>query len=473
LNTFIPDDFLLENKMSRTLFHGTAKRLPVIDYHNHLDPVHLAENHRFEDLAQLWVIPDQYKHRAMRISGIPEAEITGNVPGKKKFHNWAATLPKTLGNPLFHWSAMELKAVFGVEELLNPENAERIYHHCNERLQSEDLRSISLLKLWNVEHLCTSDDLLDDLQPHMAASAQHGIRVQPSLRGDSIVEVDRPAYSDWLARLSRQTQVDIEDLETYEVAVRQKLAAFQAADCQFADHALDAGFQFQLPERSVAEQLFRQCLRGQPLDKSGLRQLKSFLLHFLGREYAARSWTLQLHIGAQRATSSRLRSLAGRAGGYAAIGQATDISSLVALLDSLEKKQALPRMILYNLNPVDNQALASLTGSFTEDGVAGKVQFGPAWWYNDHFAGIRAQLISLANYGLLHHAIGMTTDSRSILSFSRHEYYRRVLCNLVGEWVEKGHLPADEALLEQLIRAVCYGNIKNWITEKSTVDVNQ
>lgn len=459
--------------MARILFHDTAKSLPVIDYHNHLDPFQLANDHQFENLAQLWVIPDQYKHRAMRMSGVPESEITGKAPDVQKYGHWAGTLPKTLGNPLFHWSAMELKKVFGIGELLHPDNADRIYQHCNEIIRAEKLSAIRLLKVWGVEGLCTSDDLLGDLTPHMAATAQQDICVWPSLRGDSMVEVNRNSFPEWLGRLSQTVDQKIQNLDEYCSAIRVRLDGFQEAGCRFSDHAVNAGFQFRLPDRALAEHLFQQRLQGASLNTSELYQLQSFLLTFLGGEYAARNWTLQLHIGAQRDTSSRLRKLAGRSGGYAAIGNTTDIVSLVGFLDALESTTGLPRVILYNLNPTDNEALASLTGSFTEDGMPGKVQFGPAWWYNDHLEGIRRQLLTLANYGLLYHAVGMTTDSRSILSFSRHEYYRRVLCNLVGEWAEKGQVPADEALLQELIRAVCYGNIKNWITEKSTVDVSK
>lgn len=473
LKAFIHDHFLLQNQVAERLYHETAKALPVIDYHNHLPPDLLASDHRFENIAQLWIIPDQYKHRAMRLNGIPEEGITGSASDKQKFLNWAQTFPKTAGNPLFHWSSLELKRFFDIDELLHEGNAEDIWNRCNAALQTAGFSCIGLLKRAQVELLCTSDDLLADLAPHITATQQHGIRVLPSLRGDSIVEMERKGYRDWLAMLSEQTGQAIDSLASYKAAIRQKLDAFQHAGCLFADHALDPGFSFEMPDSATAEALFQQQLSGHLLTPRERILLQSALLVFLGKEYAARNWALQLHVGAQRQTSARLLHLVGGAGGFASIGKAADIGAIARLFDTLEQASLLSKVVLYTLNPVDNEAFGSLTGSFTEDGVPGKVQFGPAWWYNDHYEGLRRQLTTMANYGLLHHFIGMTTDSRSFLSCSRHEYFRRVLCNLIGEWVEQGHLPADEDLLQSLVRAVCYGNIKKWITHNQTIHVTE
>ncbi len=470
---FIHDDFLLQNPFARQLYHETAKGLPVIDYHNHINPAYLADDHRFENIAQLWIIPDQYKHRAMRLDGIPEQGITGDASDRQKFLNWAKTFPKTAGTPLFHWSSMELSRIFGIEELLNEGNAGEIWDTCNGLLQSDGFSSIDLLKKFQVELLCTSDDLIADLQPHITATHLHGIRVLPSLRGDSIVETERSGFPAWMAELSHQSGIAIDGLASYQAAIRSKLDAFQAAGCQFADHALDPGFTFEIQDPATVAGIFQKQLSGKALTPQERIVLQSDLLVFLGKEYASRTMALQLHVGAQRQTSARLLRLVGGAGGFASIGKAADIASIARLLDTLERDSLLPKVILYTLNPADNEAFASLTGSFTEDGVAGKVQFGPAWWYNDHYEGLRKQLITMASYGLLHHFIGMTTDSRSFLSFSRHEYFRRVFCNLIGEWVEQGHLPADEALLQSLVTAVCYGNIKNWTSHTTTIHVTE
>ena len=473
MKSFIHDNFLLQHKLSETLYHEIAKDLPIIDYHNHLDPVSLANDSTFPNMTRLWIDPDPYKHRAMRINGIPEKGITGAATDQEKFFNWAHTFPQTLGNPLFHWSCLELERVFDIDELLNKENAGYIWKSCNDQLTGVDFSPLALLRRYNVELLCTSDDLLDDLQPHLTVSLEHDITVLPSLRGDSIVGFEHPEFRDWVGGLSSQTNMPIQTLEDYQAAIRKKLDSFAEAGCRFADHALNAGFKFTLPPKPHAEAFFQKCLYG---EKTGIEEtmlLKSYLLSFLGKEYAARNWVMQLHVGAQRDTSSRLQRLAGPNGGYASIGNTADIESIVSLLDTLEGAESLPKIILLTLNPADNEAFASLTGSYAEDGVPGKVQFGPAWWYNDHHPGIQSHLITLANYGLMYHFIGMTTDSRSLLSLSRHEYFRRVLCNLLGKWVEKGYLPADSELLASTVRAVCYENIKNWVTEKNNIHVKE
>lgn len=473
MKPFIHDNFLLQNSISESLYHETAKDLPVIDYHNHLDPEVLARNLPFRDISRLWINPDPYKHRAMRINGIPEAGITGDTTDQEKFHHWARTFPKTLGNPLFHWTCLELKRVFGIDELLNEENAARIRNNCNEQLAAGGFSPVELLRRFDVELLCTSDDLLDDLQPHSMATRQHNIPVLPSLRGDTMLGFQNPGFRDWLDRLEGQTNTTIQSLEEYQEAIVKKLDSFEEAGCQFADHALDSGFRFAHPSPSVARTLFRKCLSGEKTGKADYALLKSYMLVFLGKAYAARDWTLQLHIGALRGTSSRLSQLAGPNGGYAAIGNTADVESIAAILNTVESTGSLPKIIFYTLNPADNETFASLTGSYAEDGVPGKVQLGPAWWYNDHLHGIRDHLMTLANYGLMHHFIGMTTDSRSLLSMSRHEYFRRALCNLLGEWVEKGYLPGDPDLLASTVQAVCYGNIKKWITQKNNIHVNE
>ena len=464
MNPFITDNFLLSNKTAGTLFHSVARNLPVVDYHNHLNPQQLAENKRFSSIAELWVTGDPYKHRAMRINGIPEQGITGSATDKEKYQNWVKTFPKTMGNPLFHWTCLELKHIFGIDELLSEQNAEAVWNHCNAKLQEEGFSAIDLLRKWNAETVCTSDDLLDDLTPHQKATGLNlGLTVLPSLRSDSMIAFETPGFAGWLAKLSESTGLEIRNLDQYKEAIVTKLNHFDAAGCRLSDHSLDGGFQFDFSIGTNPDQLFASHISGTQLSEKELNELKTLLLVFLGQEYGKRKWVMQLHIGAQRYTSSRLRKIAGPAGGYATIGQSCDIAGLCKFLDSLEQKEELPRTILYTLNPTDNAAFATSTGSFTEDGLAGKVQFGPAWWYNDHYDGMRQQLIALSSYGLLGHFIGMTTDSRSILSFSRHEYFRRLLCNLIGQWVENGHLPNDSSLLNQLVADISYNNSKKMI----------
>lgn len=407
MNEFLHPDFLLQTAPARRLYHEFAAGLPIVDYHNHLDPRELADDRQFENLTQLWTAADPYKHRAMRIAGVPERLITGAATDREKFDAWAATVPQTLGNPLFHWTALELKRYFEVTELLSPESADRVWAAGNERLRGSNCTARGLIAQANVECLCTSDRLTDDLQAHAhLAKSAFVTRVLPSVRVDEDAAVDQ----DQLV---------------------ERLDVFQQRGCRLADHAVVG--------------LDSEVLRG------------------CARQYARRGWIMQLHVGAQRQTSTRLRQLAGPAGGYATIGPSCDIPGLCRFLDDLEKDGCLPRTILYPLNPADYVPLATLTGSFAEDDVRGKIQLGPAWWYNDHALGIRQHLDALAGYGLLSTFIGMTTDSRSLLSMVRHEYFRRVLCDWLGDQVQAGTLPDDDQLLGPLVRAVCFDNARRWL----------
>ncbi len=449
----IHDDFLLQNETARRLYHDVAARLPIIDYHCHLSAQDLAEDRRFADATAIWIASDPYKHRAMRLLGVPEAEITGPATARAKFDRWAAAVPGTIGNPLYHWTALELARYFGIDEPLSPKSAGRIWSQMNAQLQQPTHSARSLVSRMNVSLLCTSDLLLDDLSHHQKlAGSSQGTRVLPSLRADDVLAIDSPAYDAWLGKLGP----GINCFDDFAAAVRKRLDAFVALGCRLADHALD-DFKYLPASDDELPGLFD---RRAQLDATQIVRLKSGLLRWLGGEYARRSWTLQLHIGAQRRTSSRLRGLAGPAGGYGAAAGPCDIPSLCALLDDLEKSAALPRVILYPLNPTDYAAIAILTGSFAEDGVAGKIQFGPAWWYNDHGMGIVQHLQSVAHYGLLSTFIGMTTDSRSLLSMVRHEYFRRIFCNYLGEMVSAKLVPDDRESLDLLVTKICFNNAR-------------
>lgn len=456
-------DFLLNTTLAWRLYHECAAGQPVIDYHSHLSVAKLAADRLFENLTELWVTYDPYKHRAMRIAGVPEALITGGAASpREKFDAWASTVPKTLGNPLWHWTALELERAFGIREPLSPQSADRIWNEVNAKLQTPEFSARNLLRRFNVICVCTSDGLLEDLGAHRKlAASDFPVRVLPSLRGDEIVSLE----GGWLERLSDMTGITIGSYEAFCAAVRQRLDAFEALGCRLADHALDAFKYVPVKETAVAN-LFARRLLSRTFSEHDTLKLRSAILHFLGCEYGRRGWLLQLHLGAQRRTSSRLRRLVGPAGGYAAPGGACHVDSLCRFLDDVEFGGYLPRTILYTLNPADNAVLATLTGSFAQDGVAGKVQFGPAWWYNDHPLGIRQHLETLANYGLLSTFIGMTTDSRSLLSMARHEYFRRVLCDTLGEWAGRGLIPDDFDALEPLVRAVTFENAREMVLEK-------
>jgi glucuronate isomerase len=460
-------NFLLTNSIAQKLYVDHAQKLPIIDWHNHIDPALIAQNTSFENLYQLWVQKDPYKHRAMRICGIPESLITGeDASDYDKFIAWAQCFQKTIGNPLFHWSCMELKQLFGIDALLSPENAHEIWGKANELLKHESFNARAIVQKFGVELLCTSDDLLDSLTHHIEY-AQSGDATRfaclPSLRSDSIISFNSGNFFDWMKRLEQLTDVSISDLKDYLRAIKIRLDFFNDHGCLLSDHSLDSGFQYKRMATPDAEEMFKALLTGKILSDTELVQLQSYLLHFLGKEYAARNWKMQLHIGAFRFTNTKLRAKLGAAGGFACIGNTVSISSLCAFLDDLDQLDMLPKTILYTLNPADNAAFASLTGSYAQDHVMGKVQFGPAWWYNDHHEGITQQLINLSSYGLLATGIGFTTDSRSILSLTRHDYYRRILCDLVGKWVAEGKLPHDEVYLAELVKNLAYYNSKSWL----------
>ena len=441
---FIHSDFLLESPLARTLYHDYVEGLPIADYHNHLNPAELASDRRFDDIGQLWVASDPYKHRAMRLHGENESLISGPASTREKFDAWARTLPHTLGNPLFHWSAMEMKNVFGLDEMPDPSCADRVWDACNGRLREDGLSTMGILKGFGVKVLSTSDDLLDDVSVH--SSVKGSITVTPSLRADSVLGF----ASAWLERLGSP-----KTLEEYLAAVDARLDIFSANGCRVADHALDDGWRFSLTDFDTAAKLYET---GEFTDV----RLKSFVLAHLASGYARRGWTMLLHIGAQRFTNSRLRALVGPAGGYASIGNTCDVKSLCAFLDSQDVKGELPKTGLFTLNPADNAALATLTGSYSQDGVTGKVQFGPAWWYNDHLYGMTDQLENLAAYSLMPQFMGMTTDSRNVLSFSRHEYFRRILCNWLADKALHGQFPSDETYLGRIAADISFNNAYNW-----------
>lgn len=451
---FIDDNFLLETDFARSLYHGHAKGVPIVDFHNHLPVKDLCADRIYPDIGTLWVVADPYKHRAMRLMGLEENLISGKASPKEKFGAWCGIVPHLAGNPLFHWSYLEMLRFFDYDGPIDEAHSAFLWEHCNRLLAGKDHSMTGFLKAVNAKRLTTSDDLLDDTSLHKKASEATGIDITPSLRGDSILGFSK-AFMEKLAPADSS-------LEAFLKAVSERLDSFEANGCRLSDHSLDDGFTFVSTPGERAAALFEKL---PDLDTDGLAELKSFVLEWLGRQYASRKWVMQLHIGAQRHTSTRLRSVVGPAGGYASPGSCLNIRALCDFLDALDSESLLPRTILYNLNPADNAALANLTGSFSESGTQ-KVKFGPAWWFCDHMCGIEANLETLAAHSLLSQAVGMTTDSRSVLSFSRHEYFRRILCNWLGEKVRRGHLPADESLLGGIVEDICYSNANKWIYEQ-------
>lgn len=398
----IHDDVLLTTATARRLYHYHAAHLPIIDYHSHLDAHDLLDDRRFASITALWITSDPYKHRAMRIAGVPERLITGDATDRERFDAWAATVPQTIGNPLYFWTALELKRFFVIDEPLSPATADAIWQRCNERLGEATHRARGLLARYDVACVCTSDRLTDDLAVHARlAAAGLRTRVLPSLRIDDVDAVDADTCDAHLER-------------------------FRRAGCRLADHAAITGDR---------ERWWR-----------------------LANTYARHGWTLLLHLGAQRHTSSRLRERLGPAGGYAAIGDALNLQALCGFLDELDRAGHLPRTVLFPANPADYAPCANLSGSFARDGVRGLIQLGPAWWFNDHDLGMHAQLDACAGYGLLSTNIGMTTDARSLLSLARHEHFRRVLCDWLGRQVTAGRWPDDDGLNGRLVADLCHHN---------------
>ena len=448
------EEILLTTALGRKLYHEVAAALPVIDFHNHLAVADLAADRRFDDLCTLWVAPDHYKHRAMRICGIPERLISGDAAPDEKFRAWAATLPKLAGNPLYHWTQFELKRVFGIDAALSPATADAIRSRANELLATPEFSARKLLKRFNVVYSAPCAAPTDALDGFKSIPG-----TVPSFRGDELVF---PTVES-VRKLAAITGEKIDDYAGFRCAVMKRLDDFHAVGCRIADHALDDGFHYIPVDESAAAALFRRLLGGTLADAER-PALASAILKMLMAEYAKRSWLLQLHIGAHRRTSTRLRRTLGMAGGFAGIGHTCDIDSLVTLLDDAECGTCgLPRTILYTLNPADHAAFAVLAGAFAGDGVPGKVQLGPAWWYCDHLEGMRDHFEKAAAYGVLSQFIGMTTDSRSLLSFVRHEYFRRAFCGWLGEKAERGEMPDDFETLRGLVRAVCFENAKTYI----------
>lgn len=446
------ETFLLNTPLAHALY-GEVKDLPIIDYHNHLSVHDIVADRVFGNITQLWITPDPYKHRAMRILGVPERFITGDASDLEKFERWYACLPRLIGNPLYDWSMMEFERVLGIS--LDPmrESAERVWGKANEAVRS--LSAQALLSGFNIEYCAPCTALCDDL----SVFGTLGSAYAPSLRGDDIVA----SSGEFVKALARTAGIAIDGLDAWEAAVEQRLLAFEAVGCRYTDHALDDGFDY-IPDDGGNEDRFRRAARGEMLSQTDRVALSSHLLRRLGGLYARHGFTMQLHIGAKRQTSTRLCTVAGPAGGYAAIGSTVHVNALVSLLDDIEQgAHGLPKTVLFTLNPADNAVMSILSGSFSRDGTEAVVSQGPAWWWCDHRQGMREMLEHLSVYGVLSTFVGMTTDSRSLLSFVRHDYFRRVLCAWIAEEVEHGAMPNDLALLSDTVKRICYGNARKTV----------
>jgi glucuronate isomerase len=458
---YLDQDFLLYSPTARRLFHEVAQGQPIIDYHCHLSPKEIATNHRWDNLAEIWLGGDHYKWRLMRANGIDESLITGDAAPRDKFQAWAETVPFTLRNPMHHWTHLELRRYFGIETMLTPETADEIWEQGNAKLKEPDFCVHGILKKFDVRVVGTTDDPADPLEDHLAiAAAGLQTKVLPTFRPDKALQVDQPeALKAWLQKLGEASGVGIVHLSDLLAALQKRHDDFHAAGARLSDHGLD-----KLPELTCTDEqaamIFDKALGGYAATQEEKERFTFYLMVFFGQLDAAKGWTKQLHLGAFRNTNSRMYDLLGPDAGYDTIGDTRQGRGLVNYLDALAKQDALPKIVLYNLNPRDNYLFAALTGAFQDGTVAGKIQFGSGWWFLDQKDGIELQLDALSAVGLLSRFVGMLTDSRSFLSFPRHEYFRRILCNLIGSEADRGELPDDFAQLAQLVEAICFGNAK-------------
>lgn len=463
--TFLSNDFLLEGDWSRLLYHQYAKDLPIIDYHCHLPPEQIARDHRFRSLTEIWLDGDHYKWRALRAAGVDERFITGDADDIEKFLAWARVVPRTLRNPLYHWTHMELRRPFGIEgRLLNEETARSIYDACAERLAEPEFSARGILTSFSVQVVCTTDDPVDDLRWHRqhASDTSGSLQLLPTFRPDAALALEDPKeYGLWLEQLERASNTSINDYSSLLDALERRHAFFHEVGCRVSDHGIDHPY---ASDATVADaaRAFEKARSGKVCTIEEARAFKSVLLLDLARLDHAHGWVQQFHIGALRDVNSRMLAKLGPNTGYDSIDDQPMARPLGRFLDHLDASGQLAKTILYNLNPGDNEVLATMAGNFQEGPTVGKVQFGAAWWFLDQLDGMEKQLNALSNLGLLSGFVGMLTDSRSFLSYSRHEYFRRLLCNMVGLDVERGLLPADEKLLGGLVRDVCLENARRY-----------
>lgn len=459
---FITDNFLLHNKYAEELYHEYAAGQPIIDYHCHLPPSQIANDHIFENLTQAWIKGDHYKWRAMRAAGINERYITGDAVDGEKFHAWAETVPYTLRNPLYHWTHLELKRYFDVDLLLSKETAHEIYHEASEKLNSEAYSCQNLIQNMNVEVVCTTDDPTDTLEYHQQlAKSGFGVQISTSFRPDKALLISHDGYNSYLDQLGVASDVEITSYTTLCDALTNRIAYFHENGCLLSDHGLSY-VPFVEASATEIESIFAKGRKGENLTLVEVEKYQTALLLFLGEQYHTKGWVQQFHLGALRNNNSRMHRKLGPDTGWDSIGDYPQAYTLSRYLDALDAKEKLTKTILYNLNPADNEMLAAMIGNFNDGSVKGKMQFGSGWWFLDQKDGITKQLNALSNMGLLSCFIGMLTDSRSFLSYPRHEYFRRVLCNILGEEMEKGELPEDMDLIGKMVVDISYQNAKEY-----------
>jgi len=459
MKQFMDKDFLLSTDMAKTLYHEFAATTPILDYHCHINPQEIAEDRKFDNITQVWLGGDHYKWRQMRSNGIDEKYITGDASDREKFQKWAETMPKLIGNPLYHWSHLELKFYFGYEGYLNGDTAEEVWNLCNAKLQEDSMSVRNIIKQSNVTLLCTTDDPIDTLEWHkkIAEDETFDVQVLPAWRPDKATNINKPEWAAYIAKLAAASGVAIASFEDLKAAIVNRMEYFAANGCSVSDHGVDYVMYAPASEEEV-EAIFAKALAGEATTLEEQNKYKYAFLQFLGRQYHRMNWVMQLHYGCKRDNNAYMYKQLGPDTGFDAINDYAPSAQLSDFLNALSATNEVPKTILYSLNPTDNASIVSLIGCFQGTEVAGKIQHGSAWWFNDHKTGMTEQLITLGNLGCLGNFIGMLTDSRSFISYTRHEYFRRILCELIGGWVENGEYPADMKSLEEIIRGISYYN---------------
>ena len=462
MKKFMDEDFLLTTETAKNLYHNYAEKLPIIDYHCHLSPQEIYEDVRYENITQVWLGADHYKWRQMRSNGVEEKYITGDASDREKFQKWAETLEKAIGNPLYHWSHLELKKYFGYEGHLCGDTAQEVWDLTSEKLKQENMSARGLILQSNVDTICTTDDPVDSLEWHRKIKEDgFEVKVLPAWRPDKAMNIEKADFAQYITKLVQVSGVEIKDFDSLIEALKNRMDFFAENGCTVSDHGLEY-VMYESYEPAEVNEIVKTRLSDGVLTKTEERKYKTAFMTALGREYAKKNWVMQLHYGVQRDLNKKVYNALGPDAGIDAINTYSSSIEMGQYLNALAIDDSLPKTIIYSLNPADNAAIGTVIGCFQDSSAVGKIQHGAAWWFNDHKTGMMEQMTSLANLGLLGNFVGMLTDSRSFLSYTRHEYFRRIMCELIGGWVENGEYPDDEKALKQIVEGISYYNCKNY-----------
>ncbi len=458
MKQFLDKDFLLSTEMAKTLYHDYAENMPILDYHCHINPQEICEDRKFENITQVWLGGDHYKWRQMRSNGVDEKYITGNGTDREKFQAWAETMPKLIGNPLYHWSHLELRRYFGYEGYLNGDTAEEVWNLCNSKLQEDSMTVRNLIKQSNVTLICTTDDPVDSLEFHkkLAEDDSFDVQVLPAWRPDKALNVEKPTYAAYIEQLSSVSGIEVKDFASLKEAIRNRMEFFNSMKCCVSDHALEYVMYVPASDAEV-DSIIAKSLKGEAVSREEELKYKTAFMLFAAKEYNKLGWIMQLHYGCKRDNNAYMFEQLGPDTGFDCINNYAPSAQMADFLNALSATNEIPKTIIYSLNPNDNASIGTIIGCFQEK-FPGKIQQGSAWWFNDHKYGMESQLATLSSIGMLSTFIGMLTDSRSFLSFPRHEYFRRILCNQIGNWVENGEYPANLEFLKEMVENISYNN---------------